>query len=117
MATLITSTDLNRLVMVQEREMTQDSFGGQSIDWTDVKQVYAKIRALTGKEIFAAQAVQSEVTHEIIVRYDAIFADPKVAAAYRLVYNSRIFDVSACMNEDEADQVITLLATEGLSDG
>lgn len=109
--------ELNRYVAVQSRTSTPDSFGEPAQTWTTIKFVYSKIEALSGRELLAASAVASEVSHRFTVNYDAIFANPLVVATYRVLYGTRIFDISACMNIDEENRVIELLALEGLSLG
>lgn len=109
--------ELNRYVAIQQRDTAADSFGEQVPTWTTLKSVYVKIEALTGRELVAAQAVASEVSHRITAQYEALFADPKIVAKYRVLYGTRIFDVSACLNIDEDNRVIELLALEGLSLG
>lgn len=108
---------LNRVVSIQQRSTTQDTFGGVPETWTEIAQVYALIEALSGYEKMAGEAVASGVSHRITVRYDPMFDDPKLVATYRVVYKSRIFDVQACMNIDEGNHIIELLATEGMTLG
>lgn len=113
----IRAGDLKRYITIQQRSTTQDSTGGQSLTWTNVKSVYAKIEPLTGRELLAAQQIAAQVSHRLTVRYDPIFADPKTAVAYRVLYNNRIFDVQASMNFEEEDAFVELLAVEGVSQG
>ncbi|MBK3333552.1 phage head closure protein [Burkholderia pseudomallei] len=108
---------LNRVVSIQQRSTTQDSFGGLPESWTEIKQVYALVEALSGYEKMAGEAIASGVSHRITVRYDTIFDDPKVVATYRVVYKNRIFDVQACMDIDEGNHIVELLATEGMTLG
>jgi len=109
---------LNRLVTVQQRGQGQDAYGGQVTTWTDVKQgIYASINPLTSQQLFLAQSLGSKTTHEVDVRYDAIFADPKVTASYRIVYRGRVFEVQGSRNEGERDRLVTLSCTEGLTSG
>lgn len=108
---------LSRRVIVQQRTTQKDSFGQQLTTWTDVKTVYAYIEALTGSEREAAMSVSTDVSHRVTVRFDAIFSDPRQVAAYRLAYGTRLFNVQACMNLDEANRTIELLCAEGLNYG
>jgi SPP1 family predicted phage head-tail adaptor len=117
MTTPLRAGSLTRLVSIQQRTVTQDSYGGQSQTWTEIKKVYAGMESLSGTERAAAQAVSTDISHRFTVRYDAIFADPKLVAAYRIVYQTRIFDIQASMNLDEANHVIELLAAEGMTLG
>lgn len=114
----IRSGSLTRPVDVQARATTRDTFGGQVSEWTTIKRVYAEVEALTGSERVAAQSIASEVSHRFTVRYDStLWADPKTAATYRLVYRGRFFNIDAMLNIDESDRTVELLAVEGLNDG
>ena len=118
MTTALRAGLLTRPVSVQSRSTTRDTFGGQSAVWTPVKTVYAYVEALTGSERTAAQSIAAEVSHRFTVRYDSsLWADPKAAATYRLVYKGRNFNIAAVMNMDEADRLVEILANEGLNDG
>lgn len=108
---------LTRTIQIQSRSATKDSFGGQSMTWTTIKTVYAAIEALSGTEKMAAQSFSTDVSHKVTVRYDAIFADPKQVATFRILYGTRIFNIQAALNVDEANRVIELLASEGLNNG
>ena len=115
--THLRSGSLDRYVSIQRRSIAQDTFGGQLETWTEIKKVYASIEALSGNERLAAQSLSTDISHRITVRYDAIFADPKVAATYRVVYLGRIFDVQACLNVDEGNWIVELMAAEGMTLG
>lgn len=115
--------DLRHRVSVQQRVTSQDSFGGQSLVWTDIVfpspdgKIPAHIQPLNGRELMAAQAVQSETTHSITVRYNAVFSRPEDADKLRIVWKGRIFNITASINEDERNRMVTLSATEGLNNG
>ena len=115
--TALRAGQLTRRLKIQSRSATQDTFGGPSLVWTDVATVWAEIQPLTGRELEGAQRMASEVSHQITVRYQAIFADPKVVAGYRAIYKGRVFNIHASLNEDERNTVLTLLASEGMDDG
>ncbi|ARK96164.1 phage head closure protein [Burkholderia pseudomallei] len=117
MTTRMRAGQLNRLVAVQQRSTARDSFGQQIETWTTIKPVYAYIEALSGSERAAAQSISTDVSHRFTLRYDAIFADPRVVATYRIVYASRIFDINAALNIDESNRTVELLASEGMTNG
>ncbi|MCA8248078.1 phage head closure protein [Burkholderia multivorans] len=117
MTTSMRSGQLTRLVTVQQRDTARDSFGQQVESWSTVKSVYAYIEVLNGSERAAAQSVATDVSHRFTVRYDAIFADPRVVATYRIVYATRIFDIHAALNVEESNRTIELLASEGFTNG
>lgn len=115
--TPIRAGQLTRRIRIQQRSVAQDSFGEPLSQWTDLVTLWAEIQPLSGRELEVAQRISSEVTHQILVRYQSIFADTRTVAAYRAVYKGRIFDIHASLNEDERNIRITLLASEGLNEG
>ena len=108
---------LRHRLVIQRRTATQDSVGGQSTAWTTIATVWAEISPLSGREQLAAQAVQAEITHQITVRWQPLFANPKVVASYRGLDNGRIFNISSSINQDERNRIVVLQATEGLNEG
>lgn len=103
--------------MFQTRETTQDDLGQQSTSWVDAFSCRADIDALSGRELMAAQAVQSSVSHTITVRYRPELQNPKDVAAMRILYGTRVFDIHEAINEDERNRVVSILAEEGVSNG
>jgi len=113
----VRSGNLRKRLTFQTRQTTEDSLGQESTSWVDAFTVWGEIDALTGRELIAAQGVQSSVTHTITVRYRSELQNPKQVAAMRVLYRSRVFDIHAAMNEDERNRVVSILAEEGLNDG
>lgn len=107
---------LRKRITLQQRDTTVVD-GQQALTWTTVATVWSSIEALSARELFAAQAVQSEVSHVITVRYRPELADPKAVAAMRAVYGTRIFNISGAMNLDERNRTVQLMASEGLNNG
>jgi SPP1 family predicted phage head-tail adaptor len=108
---------LNRRITIQGRSTSQDTAGQQSLTWTDVATIWAAVRPLTGHELARAQMVNTEVSHEVTIRYDAQWADPLVMGGRRIAYGSRILNIHASMDEEETHHTITLLCSEGLDKG
>ncbi|MEO6147020.1 MAG: phage head closure protein [Sulfuriferula sp.] len=110
--------DFRRLVTLQSRSTSLDTFGSQVNTWNDLAQLWADMSPLQGNALLAAQAVHTEVTSQITVRYNSIlFTDPKAVAAMRLSYAGRLFDILAMINVDERNHIVVLYCKEGMSDG
>ena len=121
MAAPVRPGDLRLRLKLQSRSTPVDSVGGVSIVWSDVATVWANITELSARELMAAQAVQSEVTHQITIRYQKAFADPKAVAEMRalLVKDgiTRLFNIRGSHDNDERRRFLILDAMEGLNDG
>ena len=108
---------LRHSVTIQQRTATVDGYGQQSTAWTDVITALAAIEPLSGRELFAAQAVQSEVSHRVTIRYRSELDVPRTGAALRVAFGSRVFDVHAVLNMGERDREMHILCSEGLTNG
>ena len=108
---------LRKRVTFQTRNTATDAYGAQVNTWVDLVTVYASIEPLSGGELYAAQSVQSEVSHNITVRYRPELAVPKIVAAMRVVYGTRIFNLQASINTEERNRHLTIKASEGLNNG
>ena len=108
---------LNRRIRIQAPSAALDAFGIPVPGWTDLVAVWGWIEPLTGRELFNAQQVASEVTHRITVRFNSALVDTRLVATYRVLYAGRAFNIHAVMNEDEGNVTMALLASEGLNDG
>jgi SPP1 family predicted phage head-tail adaptor len=69
--------------------------------------VWAGIKPLKGLEYWNQRQSQSEVTHEIEVRYRS-----DVTAQERIVYGLRTFDIDAVINVDERKKRLLLMCVE-----
>ena len=108
---------LSHVVTVQTRSSTVDSVGQQSTTWSDLFTDRADIRPMSGRELSAAQAVQSEVTTRITMRYRPEWSVGKTTAAYRVRYGTRTFDVHAVIDVGMANRTIEIMSSEGLTNG
>lgn len=61
--------ELRQRVTIQRRTVVRDSYGGETITWADVAEVWAKISAIGGREYFAAGQTLAESTFILIMRY------------------------------------------------
>jgi SPP1 family predicted phage head-tail adaptor len=111
------SGQLRKRVVFQQRSTSLDGYGQQLTTWTDMFTAWAEIEALTARELFAAQAVQSESTHKITVRYRPEFANPTATNALRITYQGRIFNISGATDPDERKRTVSIMAAEGLNVG
>lgn len=103
---------LRRRIEIQRRTATQDDYGQPLTTWTTEITTQAEFEPLNGRELVAAQAVQSEVTHTVTIRYRA-----GITPAMRIKYDGRLFNIHAVLDEAERHRMLTLLCSEGLNDG
>ncbi len=107
--------DMRHTVVIEQKGSSLDSFGGESTTWTTVKTTYGDVTPLSGREREAAQAIHPDISHQVTVRYQPLFADPVGVANMRLRYGTRIFNILAPLNVDERSQWVQIMASEGMA--
>ena len=107
MALKVTVGDLRHRVTIQATTAVQDSSGSYPESWSDVATVWARMRPISGREFFAAEQAQSEVTHEVTIRFRR-----GISPANRLLFDGRVFDIGAVINADERNEWMILYCTE-----
>lgn len=105
-----TSSRLRHRLTLQQVLQTPDSVGGYTASWNDVAQLWAEILPLSGREKLFAGKIQAQSTHRISIRYRN-----DISSSHRLVFESRIFNIRAVMNEHERDDMLELLVEEGVA--
>lgn len=95
---------------LQSRSVTRDALGGEIIAWIDVATVWAKVDAITGREVHAAQQIHAEITLRAQIRHRA-----DVAADWRAQWRGNTIAIHAVLPSPRRD-VLTLLCSQGVRD-
>ena len=108
---------LRHRVELQAKSVTRDAMGGEVVTWTKQSSAAAdglwaaRVEALSGKALMAAQQAQSEVTARILMRNN-----PAVQADWRVLHGSAVYAIHAII--PDADGVsMNLQCAKGLLDG
>jgi len=113
----ISAGTLIHRIRLEKTITTQDTLGAPQRNWVVVKVVWANITPITARNVVMAQRLSTEITHQIIVRYQSVFSDVRTLSDYRAIHRGRIFKIHGGINEDEENVVVTLYASEGVDDG
>lgn len=81
-----------RKIMIQKKEVETDQYGDTTTAWVDWCSLWAEIRALWGRDFYAAVAVGEEQTVEFVVKY-ADFLNELKTDTHRLVFNGEVYDI------------------------
>ena len=109
--------ELRHRITFQTRQTAQDPSGQPIESWVSAFTSWADVTPLTGRELMAAQAVQSAVSHAITMRYRSELANPKTVANMRVLFGTRVFNIHASLNQDERNRTVILQVEEGLNNG
>lgn len=98
-------------VAIQTDGGTQDSVGQITPSWSTQVTRWAAIEPLTGVEYLSAQQLQADITHRIMMRYDATLATHLTPKA-RILFGSRVFEIVSVRSIDELFTVFEAFARE-----
>ncbi len=92
--------DLRHRLIIQRKTQTRDSFGGETITYTDVATIWGKVSAIGGREYFGAGQTLAESTFTVTMRYRT-----DIIPAWRLKWGLRIFDVKVVIPDEKLTQI------------
>lgn len=99
---------LNKLVSVERNTEAIDTFGEAVKTWSALKtDVPASVEPLRGKELFAAQQVQAEISTRVRLRADPLLDD--LVAKDRVVNGSLILEIVTVIRPFEKGDLIELM--------
>lgn len=105
---------LNKRITIQEKAANSpayDEYGQPSEAWATFAVVWAAVEPIQGREFWAQQQVQSEVTIRIRIRYLS-----GVRPDMRILYGSRVFSVESVIDPKERHAEMQLMCSEGPKD-
>ena len=103
---------LKHHVNIERRSTIKDAHGGDSSSvWHVVGTAYVALKPLSGREYFQGQANNSDISHEVTMRYRA-----DINSRDRLVSTTtdRVFNIDSIINVDERNKELKLMCKEVL---
>lgn len=84
-----------------------DPLQADDTNWDDVATVWAAIDPISGREFYAAEQSQSEVSHKVRCRYRA-----GLDTAMRIVYSRRKFKIISIIDWEERHESLLIMCKE-----
>ena len=109
---MLAAGTLDKRVTIEAPTSTRNAIGEAVPGWSVFAAAWASIEPLQGREFWAQQQVQSEVTVRIRIRYLA-----GVTAAMRVVGGPKVYTILAVINPGDANEELQLMCSEGVSNG
>jgi SPP1 family predicted phage head-tail adaptor len=101
---------LRHRIEIQNYEMTQNDWGEVIYTWSPWATVWASIEPLQGREFFAAQALQSQTTVRIRMRYR-----PGVTSVMRVLWDGQIYDIESVIEPQSRRHALQLMCKTSLA--
>ncbi|WP_256846916.1 phage head closure protein [Paenibacillus sp. Pae108] len=98
---------LRHKITIKHLQSVDDGAGGSVETWMTYASPFASVEPLSGRELFQAQQLQSEVTHKIRMRYR-----PGITPDMRVYFGTRVFLINSAINWQERNRELTLMCVE-----
>jgi len=95
-------------ITIQQTARTQNGFGEPIDSWSTFETVWASVEPLRGREFWAQQQVNSEVSIRVRMRYLS-----GVTSAMRILFGSRILPIESVIDQEEKHKEMQLMCSEG----
>lgn len=105
---------LRHRISIQSLVKGKDGAGNPTTSWSDfAANLPAEVVPLSGRDLIAAQATQSEIIARCTIRYQ-----PGVTAAMRVVYEGVLYKIEGPpLADPRGRRHLTLMLSGGLTDG
>ena len=100
----------HRIEIQEQISKTQGSSGKVTATWETTSTVWGSVSPLSGRELFQAQQVRPDVTHQVVIR-GKVTLTPK----QRLKLGDRILHIEAVFDIDERRIEKRVLCTEKIN--
>jgi len=99
--------ELRHRITIQQLSSSQDTYGENVDTWVDVATVYAAVNPISGRELFAAEKENSEITHRVKIRYRS-----GITPDMRVLFEGREFSIMYVIDYKERHIELQLMCKE-----
>lgn len=96
-------------ITIQQKTGIQNDYGEEIEDWVDLVTTRAGVYPISGKEFFAAETMNSEVTHKVNMRY---IPNKNITPDMRVKFGERVFHIISVINFQEKNVELQLMCKE-----
>ena len=110
---------LRNEIIIQQRTAgspQQTATGAPSESWTTYATVRASIDPVLGREFFAAEQIQSNISAKIRIRYQSGVTDG-VTTLMRVNHDGVIYNIEAVINVNNRNRELILMCSRGANNG
>ena len=97
----------DKRISIEAESRVSDGAGGFTKSWAVTHSAWAYIAPVSGQERWRAQQMETPITHKIIMNYQS-----GITTAHRIVYDSRVFNISEVLNIEENNIMLEIMAIE-----
>lgn len=108
----MSAVHLNRKLVLEDAQRVADGAGGFVEAWLPVGELWAHVKAGSGRERFGSGITRSQVPYRIVVRGAPYGAPSRPKPEQRFREGARVFRILGVAEYDRAARYLTCFATE-----
>ena len=97
---------LNKRIQIQKKTGIRDPYGHEEISWVKVVDCYANVLPISGREKIRNSAIESTLSCTIAIRYNPALLPLTATDSWRIIYESRMLEVTDAYDLEEARRFI-----------
>lgn len=105
------SQRLRKSIVVQQRKSSTNIYNENIGEWVDFATLRAGVEPLSGKEMLKNGVNLAEQVTRIVIRYRA-----DITTQMRILYNDKIYSITAIINPNERNIMLELMCTQGTTE-
>ena len=106
---MIQPGELRQRAELQSEKETPDGAGGYELKWATERKIWCNIRAISGVQRLESMRLESDVSHEITVRYNS-----DVVPRKRIVHQGVAYLIRAVFDPDKIKHEMEIVASTGV---
>lgn len=110
---MIKAGKLDQRITLQQKSVTKNSIGEESVTWSDLATVWAHVMPLRGNAYYAANQQQHVIDARFLIRERS-----GLSTDMRLIWNGEYYDITNLIpGTDQYSGTIEINAVHGVRDG
>ena len=98
---------LNKRITIKQQSTIQNSYGEPENSWITFATVFASINPILGREYFASDVVNAEISAKINIRYL-----PGLHPKMKIVFGDKEYNIKSIINVSEKNKELILMCKE-----
>jgi SPP1 family predicted phage head-tail adaptor len=107
---------LRHWIQIEKKNKSRDAYGSEIIAWSTDFGTWASVQPLRGTKYFASMQLQSNISHQVTLRYQTLGNTTEIGPGYcRVKFNDRVLTIMSAINPDERNISLELMCKEELT--
>ncbi len=105
---------LRHLITIESKATSINAYRENVGAWSTLRQVYAGVEPVSGREFMASSGSQAELQTRFICRHEDV---SDVTPQMRITFDGKVYDITEVINERTVNRMVSLIGKAGTNAG